>query len=500
MRVTGAKSWYEAIALVALLVAALAAGIWFWHTKSSGPQIESIAVIPFSGTGGSASDFLDDGLTESLMASLAHVPGLKVKSRNSVFRYKGKDIDVAQVGKDLTVDALLTGRIVQSGDLIRVSAELTNVHDNTEIWGSQYEGKPSEILSLQQQMAGDIAGKLRSNLSGTEKQQVSRQGTQNPDAYQLYVKARYYWNKRTTADLETALSYFNQAIDKDPNYALAYAGLSDVYTVLPDYSGINPQDPMTQAKAAARKALELDPTLARPHADLGSIGMQFDWDFSGGEAELRKAFALDPSDATAHQWLCQGLSYIGRLQEAIAECNRAYELDPLSPIISYALADAYRMNRQFDKAIEIDSKASADNPSFAVTHQGLGYTYWDEHKYPEAIREFRAYAQLLGDKMALDFAAALDSGFRSGGSQVALRKAAQTLVAREKIKPDYLASYLIAETYADLGEKDRAFEWLNVAYEEHSMYLCQLPTDQLFDPLHSDPRYEAFVRKVGFPQ
>jgi len=498
--ITGAKSWYEAIALVALLVAALAAGIWFLHTKSSGPQIESIAVIPFSGTGGSANDFLDDGLTESLMASLAHVPGLKVKSRNSVFRYKGKEIDVAQVGKDLTVDALLTGRIVQSGNSVRVSAELTNVHDNTEIWGSQYEGKPSEILSLQQQIAGDIAGKLRSNLSGTEKQQVSRQGTQNPEAYQLYVKARYYWNKRTTADLETALSYFNQAIDKDPNYALAYAGLSDVYTVLPDYSGINPRDPMTQAKAAARKALELDPTLARPHADLGSIGMQFDWDFSGGEAELRKAFALDPSDATAHQWLCQGLSYIGRLQEGIAECDRAHELDPLSPIISYAQADAYRMNRQFDKAIEIDSNASADNPSFAVTHQGLGYTYWDEHKYPEAIREFRAYAQLLGDKMALDFAAALDSGFRSGGSQVALRKAAQTLVAREKIKPDYLASYLIAETYADLGEKDRAFEWLNVAYEEHSMYLCQLPTDQLFDPLHSDPRYEAFVRKVGFPQ
>jgi len=491
---------YGVAALAALLVIAAAAGIWFWRTKSSGPQIESIAVIPFSSTGGGANDFLDDGLTESLMASLAHVPGLKVKSRNSVFRYKGKEIDVAQVGKDLTVDALLTGRIVQSGDSIRVSAELTNVRDNTEIWGSQYEGKASEILSLQQQIAGDLAGRLRSNLSGTEKQQLSRQGTQNPEAYQLYVKARYYWNKRTTADLETALSFFNQAIDKDPNYALAYAGLSDVYTVLPDYTGNNPREVIPKAKAAAEKALELDPTLARPHADLGSDEMQFDWDFSGGEAELRKAFALDPSDATAHQWFCQGLAYIGRLQEAIAECNRAHELDPLSPIISYALADAYRMNHQFDKAIEINNKASADNPAFPVTHQGLGYTYWDERKYPDAIREFQTYAQLLGDESWLAYTAALDSGFRSGGWPTALREAAETLVARQKIHPDYLATYLIAETYADLEDKDRAFEWLNVAYQQRSMYLCQLPTDQLFDFLRSDPRYAELVRKVGFPQ
>jgi serine/threonine protein kinase len=493
------KYWVAALSLI--LVAMTAAVVWYWRSKPSTAQIESIAVIPFATVGGNAdTDFLSDGLTESLIASLAHVPDLKVKSRNSVFRYKGKEVDVQKVGKELTVDALLTGRVVQRGDTIQVSADLTNVQDNTEIWGGQYEGKASEILALQQHIAGDLAGRLRANLSGSEKQQLSRQGTQNPEAYQLYVKARYYWNKRTTADLETALSFFNQAIDKDPNYALAYAGLSDVYTVIPDYTGANPRELIPKAKAAAERALELDPTLARPHADLGSDEMQFDWNFSGGEAELRKAFALDPSDATAHQWFCQGLAYIGRLQEAIAECNRAHELDPLSPIISYALADAYRMNHQFDKAIEIDNKASADNPAFPVTHQGLGYSYWDERKYPEAIREFQTYAGLLGDESWLAYTAALDSGFRSGGWPAALRKGAETLVARQRVHPDYLATYLIAETYADLGDKDRALEWLNVAYEQRSMYLCQLPTDQLFDSLRSDPRYAELVRKIGFPQ
>src|ERR1019366_9698012 len=192
--------------------------------------------------------YLSDGLTESLIASLTHVPDLKVKSRNSVFRYKGKDVDVQKVGKELIVDALLTGRVVQRGDTIQVNAELTSVQDSTEIWGEHYERKASEIMSLQQQIAGDIAGKLRSKMSGAEKQQVTKQGTQNPEAYQLYVKGRYYWNKRTGADIKTAISYFNQAIDKDPGYALAYSGLADAYVVISSYGDIDPKDVMPKAK------------------------------------------------------------------------------------------------------------------------------------------------------------------------------------------------------------------------------------------------------------
>ncbi len=392
-----AKYWIAGAAAL-LIVAAL--GAWSWRGRAStSPQIESIAVLPFSSAGGNAdADFLSDGLTESLIASLAHVPQLKVKSRNSVFRYKAKDVDLQQIGKDLTVDALLTGRVVQHGDMVQVTADLTSVRDNTEIWGEHYERKASDIISLQQQIAGDIAEKLRAKLSGAEKQQVTKQGTQNPEAYQLYVKGRYYWNKRTPADLNTAISYFNQAIDKDPGYALAYSGLGESYCVI-GYNNGDPNDLIPKAKAAAQKALELDPTLARPHAVLGLTGMGYDWNFSGGEAELRKALEIDPSDATAHQWLAELLAYIGgRAQESIAEATRARQLDPLSPIIAFGLGETYARNRQYDQALENDKKLVADNPTFANAHVGLAWIYWAQRNYPLVIQEFQTYARMSGEK------------------------------------------------------------------------------------------------------
>ncbi len=494
------KYWVAAVAVLLIFVALAAAGIWYWRGKSSTSQIESIAVIPFANVGGNAdTDYLSDGLTESLIASLAHVPQLKVKSRNSVFRYKGKDVDVQQVGKELTVDALLTGRVVQRGDTIQVSADLTNVQDNTEIWGEHYERKSSDIISLQQQIAGDIADKLRSKLSGTEKQVVTKQGTQNPEAYQLYVKGRYYWNKRTSADLNTAISYFNQAIDKDPGYALAYSGLADAYGVLSGY-GSDPNDVLPKSNAAAKKALDLDPTLARPHAVLGSNKMD-NWDFSGGEAEFRRAFELDPSDATAHQWFSQDLSLLGgRAQESIDEANRAYQLDPLSPIIGFAQALAYSSDRQFDKAIELYKKVIADNPTFFPAHGGLALSYWGEHKYPQAIQEYKTSAQFAGDKNYDEYTAALDAGFRSGGWPGALRKAIDVSLAQRKAKAGYVSPYGIAQLYAELGDKVHAFEWLNTAYQEHDTSLIDLRTDFTLDSLRSDPRYAELVRKIGFPQ
>src|SRR6266853_2080141 len=491
------KLW-SIVAPILLVVAMAAAGFWYWRSKAGPSQIESIAVIPFANVGGNTdTDFLSDGLTESLMASLAHVPQLKVKSRNSVFRYKGKEVDVQRVGKELTVDALLTGRVVQRGDAIQVSADLTSVQDNTEIWGEQYERKSSEIISLQQQIAGDIANKLRSKLSGAEKQQVAKQGTQNPEAYQLYVKGRYYWTKRTVADIKMAISYFNQAIDKDPGYALAYSGVEDAYSVLSGY-GSDANDVTPKADAAANKALELDPTLARPHAVLGIDKMQYCWDFSGGEAEFRKALELDPSDATAHQWFSQSLASIGgRAQEAIDEANRAYQLDPLSPIIGFAQGVAYAYDRQFDKAIELFQKVIADNPTFASAQFGLAFAYWGEHKYPQALQEFKTSARFAGDKNYAEFAAALDAGFRSGGWPSALRKGIEVYLAQRKAKTDYVSPYGIAQLYADLGDKDHAFEWLNTAYQEHDAGLIALPTDYTLDSLRSDPRYTELVRKVG---
>ena len=489
------------IGAAVVLLLATVAGVWYVHGRSSGSQIESIAVIPFANSGGDAeADFLSDGLTESLISSLAHVPQLKVKSRNSVFRYKGKEVDVQKVGKELTVDALLTGRVVQRGDSVQVSADLTKVDDSTEIWGEQYERKTSEIVSLQQQIAGDIAEKLRSRLTGTEKQQVTKQGTQNPEAYQLYVKGRYYWNKRTNADIKTAVSYFNQAIEKDPGYALAYSGLADAYASLGSFGG-SPDEVVPKSNATAEKALELDPTLGHPYAVLGSNKAEYSWDFAGGESDYRKAIALDPGDATAHQWFSLDLSAIGgREQEALDEANRAYQLDPLSPIMGIAQAVAYASGRQFDKAIEVCKKIIADNPTFGRAYSTLGSAYWAEHKYSEAIQEWKTGAQLEGDKNSSEVAAAFDVGYRSGGKVGALRKAIEVQLAQIKNNSGYVSPYGIASYYADLGDNEHAFEWLDTAYHQHDSGLLGIRTDPAFDSMRSDPRYAELVRKIGLPQ
>jgi TolB-like protein len=322
--------WIAGAACVAI-PALVIAGAWYLRSGRAA-QIDSIAVLPFNNESGDASaDYLSDGITESLIASLTHVPELKVKSRNSVFRYKGKEADVQKAGSDLGVSALVSGRVRLRGDGLEISAELTDVRDNTEVWGQHYSGKSTEMISLQQQIAGDVADKLRSKLSSSEKQQITKQGTQNPEAYDLYLKGRYVWNKRTHSDLATAISYFNQALAKDHRYALAYAGLADAYVVLPS-EGSSPGENWFKGNTAARKALELDPTLARPHADLGGSEMEHEWDFSGGEAEYKKALEIDPNDATAHQWCAQDLAAIGgREAEALAEISRAHQLDSAVP-------------------------------------------------------------------------------------------------------------------------------------------------------------------------
>jgi serine/threonine protein kinase/Tfp pilus assembly protein PilF len=342
------KLWVVVLAVCIVAIGLVAGGAWYLRSGRTA-QIDSIAVLPFTNGGGDANtEYLSDGITESLIGNLAHVPQLKVKSRNSVFRYRGKDVDVQKVGNELGVSALVSGRVVPRGDTIEVSAELTDVRDNTEIWGQHYSGKSANIISLQQQIAGDIAEKLRSGMNSSERQQVMKQGTQNQAAYELYLKGRYYWNKRTAADLETAIVYFNQAIAQDPGYALAYSGLADAYSVLPGHGG-TPSEDYPRSNAAARKALELDATLAHPHAVLGNNEMQYDWDFAGGEAEFKKALELDPNDATTHHWYAVSIGLIGgREQEALAEINRAQQLDPLSPIISANFGIIQICARQYD--------------------------------------------------------------------------------------------------------------------------------------------------------
>ena len=449
-------------------------------------------------SGDVSKDYLSDGITESLIASLTHVPDLKVKSRNSVFHYKGRDVDAQKAGSELGVSALVSGRVTPHGDDVEVSAELTDVRDNTELWGQRYSGRSTDIISLEQQIAGDLAAKLRSGMSSTEKQLVTKQGTQNPDAYELYLKGRYAWSKRTAADLEVAISYFNQAIAKDPSYALAYSGLADAYTVSPVY-GFKPSEVIPKSNAAARKALELDPNLPHPHAVLGGNYMEYDWDFAGGEAEYKKALELDPNDATARQWYAQDMAWIGgREQEALAEVNRAHQLDPLSPIIAQTVGLVQTTARRYDEAIATCQKLATDNPTFAQAHNCLARAYWGKGMYPEAVEEFKIFSQLNGDPKDAAFAAALELGFREGGWKGALTRGVEVRQAQRKA--GYWSAYDIAALYAALGDKEEVFHWLNVAYEERDYQMEGLRTDFLLDSVRSDPRFAELIRKVGLPQ
>jgi len=485
--------------IVAVAAAAIAAGILGLGPLSRRPGADSIAVLPFAnGSGDPSTEYLSDGITESLIGNLTHMPQLKVKSRSSVFHYKGKDVDAQKVGNELGVSALVSGRVTSRAERIDVSAELIDVHDNTEIWQHHYNAKSTDIIALQEQIAGDIAGKLRSQLGSSEKQQITRQGTQNPEAYDLYLKGRYAWNKRTSNELEKAIAYFNQALAKDPSYALAYSGIADSYSVLPNFGG-NPSEDFPKSNGAARKALDLDPTLAHPHAVLGSNDMQYDWDFSGGETEFQKSFALDPNDATSRQWHADEIAMIGgREQESIAEVSRAHELDPLSPVISRVAGGIYVWARQYDQALAICSKLANENPTFAIAHDCLAYAYWGKRMYPRVIEEWKLCAQISGNQADAAFATALEQGFRSAGWKGALTKGIK--VRQAERETGYFSAQIIARFYADLGDKEQAFHWLDIAYREHDWTLIGLNSYFQFDPLRSDPRFAELVKKIGLPQ
>ncbi|MGA8609209.1 MAG: tetratricopeptide repeat protein [Candidatus Sulfotelmatobacter sp.] len=332
--------------------------------------------------------------------------------------------------------------------------------------------------------------------------QASGRGTQNPEAYALYLKGRSYFDKQTLSDLKTAVSYFNQAIAKDPGYALAYSGLANVYAFLPDY-GDSPVEDHPKAMALARKALELDPTLSEPHLVLGGQMMFQDWDLAGGVAEFKKAVELDPNNAHVHDGYAFNISIVGGMeQEALAEINRAHQLDPQSQDISYDLGLIHIHARRFDEAIAVCKKLANENPRYADAHSCLADAYWRKRMYSQSLEEYKAECQLSGDRNESERASAMEQGFRSAGWQGALSKSIETVKAQRKTQPSsaYGSAYSIAAAYAELGDKDQAFQWLNTAYQEHDEGLMGLKTDDYLDPLRSDPRFAELVRKVGLQQ
>ncbi len=477
-------------------VAALAAAV-LW-LRPGARTLDSLAVLPFVNAGGDPNaEYLSDGITESLINSVSQIPGIKVISRASAFHYKGKDVGARTVGKELGVRAVLTGRIVQRGDALSIRAELVDARDDTHLWGEQYNRRLSDILAVQEEIAKDISGKLRQRLTGEEKKRLTKRYTENAEAYGLYLKGRYHWNKRTGEDLQKGIGYFQQAIEKDPTYALAYAGLADSYAILFFYAGLPSRETYPKAKAAALKALEIDDTLAQPHATLAAVHERFDWDFLAAEKEYRRAIELDPKYPTTHHWYSLYLSEVGRHEQAIAEAERAYVLDPLSLVLGTVRAYVFYYARQYDRAIEAARKTLELDKGVYGAHLYLGWALEQKKMYPEAITALEEAVRLSG--RSINTVADLGHAYAVSGRREEAMRLIEELKGWSERGYDPLAN--IAQVHAGLGQNDEAIRWLEKAYQTRSAWLISLAlkVDPRWDALASDARFQDLLRRIGFP-
>ncbi len=485
-----------AIAGLVLIIGGVGLGLYL-HARNTEVAIESIAVLPFVNQNHDAdSEYLSDGVTESIINSLTQLPNLKVIARSSVFHYKGKESDPLTVGKELGVRAVLTGRITQRGDNITISTELTDVRDNKQLWGDQYERKASDLMSLQRDIAGQIANNLRLKISGEEHNRMMKHYTENPEAYQAYLKGRYYWNKRTEAGLKKGIEYFQQAVDLDPSYALAYTGLADSYGLLPFSSATPPREVAQKAMAAAARAIELDPNLAEAHASLADNMELYDWDFAGAEREFKRAIELNPNYATAHHWYANLLDYSGRKEEAKREILRAQQLDPLSLIISHTVGGVLLDAREYDQAIEQYKKTLEIDPNFPLTHEYLALAYGGKGRYEEAVAELNRAIALAGRRSV--YVANLGYIHALSGKTAEANKMLEELMGRANA--EYVSPYDIASVYAGLGEREKAFAWLEKAVQERDLAIISLKVDLYWDSLRADPHFADLLRRVGLPQ
>jgi eukaryotic-like serine/threonine-protein kinase len=459
---------------------------------TSQTRIESIAVLPFANVSNDPkTEYLSDGITESLINSLSQLPNLVVMSRNTVFRYKGQATDPQKLGRDLHVRAILTGRLIQTGDELMISVNLEDVENSRQIWGEQYNRKLSGLVSVQQEIAADIYGRLRPKLEGEEKRLLSKRPTENVEAYQLYLQGLFYWNKWTQADFKKAADYFTQAVQKDPRYALSYAGLADTYSLLGDAGYLPPSEAWPKAKSAAMQALEIDDTLAEAHTSLGLVKEHFEWDWTGAEQEFKRAIELNPNSATAHHWYGDYLANMGRSEEGLRETRKAQELDPLSLIINTSLGWQLYLARQNDQAVEQLRKVLDIDAKFAPARRMLEEVYAQMGKQKEAVAEREKALSLSGGP---ELAASIEEDFTKSGYKGVLQSWLDGLT--EISKHGYVSSYSIAEAYMRMGEKEKAFDWLEKAYEEHDSGLVSLAVEPMFDRARSDPRYRDILRRM----
>lgn len=459
--------------------------------------IESVAVLPFENTSGNAdSEYLSDGLAESLIYRLSQVPNLKVTPRSSVFRYKGKGMDAEKIGEDLGVDAVMSGRLIQRGDDLIISVDLIDIKNKKTLWGDQFQRKMSDLLATQQDITTAIAEKLRVRFASNDAKGIAKQYTTNNEAYQLYLQGRYFWNKRNSENLKKATELLRAATDKDPNFALAYAGLADCYAVSYYYVGERPRELMPLAKTYAARASELDPSLAEPHATLGFVTWLLDWDRVAAEKEFLRAIELNPNYPTAHQWYSRFLRGVGRTDEAFQEIKKAEALDPLSLVIINNVAEQHIDRGDLNAATKECQRMMDIDPNFWAAHQTLGIVLVKQGRYADALAEAQKSIQFSNRSNAsLALLGHVYGKLGRRSEADALIKELETRIAAKQADGRDLAVL-----YVGLDDKDKAFEWLQKAFENRSVFLVFLKLEPLMEPLRSDPRWNDLERRVGISQ
>ena len=491
------KRGFSAVALAVLLVAAIGFGWWFYANRAASgdaKSINSIAVLPFeNGSGDASLDYLSDGLSESLIDKLSQLPQLKVIARNSRFKYRGANIDLQEVATKLVVRAIVMGKVVRVADNLNVRVEMIDAAENRQLWSEQFNRKASDLISIQQDIAQTASEKLRLKLSGAQEQQLSKRETTNPQAFELVLKGRYYNSKSGTDSLKKAVEYLEQAVAADPNYALAYAELSIRYTSLIGNSLADPKVYIPKAESAARKALELDENLSEAHLALSRIYTDR-WQWQESEAESKRAIELDPSNAQAHTRFAGLLTILGRHDESIAEAKHAKDLDPLSPLIAFDVGYRLHFARRYEEAIAESKKVLETDANLDYVYVILGYAYAGKGQFKEAVAA-HLDAMRYGDKGTSNqiyLGAAYARSDERGKAQAILKQLETT---KEYVSPGELAIL-----YGALGDKEKAFQTLERAFNEHDLQLQFLKVDPAYDPLRDDPRYQDLMRRVGLPQ
>jgi len=479
--------------VVLLVIATLA--VWKSYSwKRSSAVIRSLAVLPLESLSNDASqDYFADGMTDELISDLGQISALRVISRTSVMAYKRTNKPLPQIARELNVDAVVEGTVLHSGDQVRITAQLIEASSDKHLWSQSYEGELRDTLALQNQVARAVADQIRINLNAQERTALKSVRVVNPQAYESYLKGRYFWNKRTADALRVALAYFNQAIDEDPKYAEPYSGLADTYALLGDwqYAAMTPKEALPKAKAAAIKALELDNTLGEAHNSLAFCLDGFDWDFNSAGKEFRRAIELNPGYATAHHWYAWHLSLVGQNEEAIVEMKKAESLDPLSIIINADLAELLVLAHYYDESIRQSHKTIEMDPTFALAHNQLGQAYLQKQMPDEAITELQKAVQLsAGSPTCI---ANLARAYAASGKKSEAVKLLGDL--KKRSNASYSHASEIAVIYAALDDKTQAMSWLEKGYEERFNPGVLLRPG--FDPLRSDPRFQELVRRIG---